>query len=77
MILSGAMMIMSKYNSLWEYVRDSGKSSLKLSFEEIREITGFEIDHSFLGFKKELSEFGYHVIKISMKDKTVIFDMTE
>ena len=34
---------------------------------------GFEIDHSFLTYKKELKEYGYEVGKISMKEKTVTF----
>ena len=57
---------MSKYDSLWEYVRDNGNSSLKLRFEKIQQITGIPIDHSFLKCKKELTEYGYKVEKISM-----------
>ena len=64
---------MSKYNSLWEYVRDNGNSSLKMTFEQIQQIVGIPIDHSFLKYKKELTEHGYKVEKISMKRQTVIF----
>ncbi|MFA1013801.1 hypothetical protein [Dubosiella newyorkensis] len=64
---------MSKYAPLWEYVHKQGKGSLLLSFDSIDEILGFEIDHSFLRFKKELEGFGYKVGKISMKNKTVSF----
>ena len=64
---------MSKYNSLWEYVRDNGNSSLKMTFEQIQQIAGIPIDHSFLTYKKELTEYGYKVEKISMKGQTVIF----
>ena len=32
------------------------------------------IDHSFLKYKKELIKYGYKVVKISMKEQTVIFD---
>ena len=63
---------MSKYNSLWEYVRDNGNSSLKMTFEQIQQIAGIPIDHSFLKYKKELTEYGYKVEKISMKGQTVI-----
>ncbi len=66
--------IMSKYNSLWEYVRKNGSQSFKLTFEEIRDISGIPIDHSFLKYKKELTEYGYEVGKISMKEQTVIFN---
>ncbi len=65
---------MSKYNALWIYIQKSGRPSIKLSFDEIRDIIGIEIDHSFLNYKKELVQFGYQAGKISMKEKTVIFN---
>ena len=65
---------MSKYNALWEYVKNSGKQSLKLTFDEIQNIAGVPIDHSFLNFKKELTNDGYRVGKISMKEKSVGFE---
>lgn len=65
---------MSKYNALWEYVRKDGRQSFKLTFDEIQDIAGIPIDHSFLKYKKELAEYGYQVGKISMKEKTVIFN---
>ncbi len=64
---------MSKYNALWEYVRENGGQSLQLTFEEIQRIAGIPIDHSFLNCKKELTEYGYQVGKISLKERTVIF----
>jgi hypothetical protein len=64
---------MSKYRLLWEYIKKNVEQSFKLSFDEIRNISGIEIDHSFLNFKKELPEYGYEVKKISLKDKTVLF----
>lgn len=68
---------MSKYNTLWEYVQQTGSPSFKLTFDEIKDILGIEIDHSFLTYKKELPQYGYQVGKISMKDKTVIFNKNE
>lgn len=65
---------MSKYNALWEYVKNSGKQSLRLTFDEIQNIAGVPIDHSFLNFKKELTNYGYQVGKISMKEKSVSFE---
>lgn len=65
---------MSKYNALWEYVKNSGKQSLKLTFDEIQNIAGVPIGHSFLNFKKELTNYGYRIGKISMKEKTVSFE---
>lgn len=64
---------MSKYHALWEYVQKNGDPSIKLSFVEINDIVGIEIDHSFLKYKKELTEYGYQVGKISLKEQTVIF----
>ncbi|EGT4926224.1 hypothetical protein I6A03_08005, partial [Clostridioides difficile] len=63
-----------KYSSLWEYVKKNNSQSFKLTFEEIKDIAGIEIDHSFLKYKKELNEYGYQVGKISLKEKTVIFN---
>lgn len=68
---------MSKYGALWEYIRTSGKHTLKLTFEEINNIAGTPIDHSFLKYKKELAEYGYKVTKISMKEQTVGFEKSE
>lgn len=65
---------MSKYEPLWKYLKNNKKESYKLSYEEIENIIGFEINHSFLTYKKELKEFGYKVEKISMKEKTITFN---
>lgn len=65
---------MSKYNALWECVQKNGSQSLRMTFEEIQNIAGIPIDHSFLKFKKELTEYGYQVGKILMKEQTVIFN---
>lgn len=66
--------VMSKYNELWEYVGKKEDMSFKLTFAEVQDILGFEIDHSFLNYKKELIAYGYEVGKISLKEKTVIFN---
>lgn len=65
---------MSKYNPLWEYVQKNGDQSFQLTFDEIQNIAGLPIDHSFLKYKKELTDYGYQVGKISMKEQTVIFN---
>ena len=44
-----------------------------MTFDEIAVAAGIPIDHSFLNAKKELLEYGYVVGKISLKEKTVIF----
>ena len=65
--------VMSKYDKLWKYIQESGQPQLTLTFEEIGEIAGTPLNHSFLNCKKELLEYGYEVGKISMKARTVLF----
>jgi len=65
---------MSKYDPLWNYLKKNSKDNYKLSYEEIKNILGFDIDHSFLTYKKEAKEYGYEVSRISMKEKTIIFN---
>lgn len=65
---------MSKYNELWSYIKNSREDTLVLTFEEIGTIGGVELDHSFLQYKKELTQYGYRVKKISMKEKKVMFE---
>ena len=65
---------MSKYKALWEYVANSDTYPLKLSFDDIYNILGFPIDHSFLTYKKETVDYGFTVKQISLKEKWVVFD---
>ena len=64
---------MSKYDALWQYIRDRGEAKLNLSFDEIGRIAGVPLDHAFLKYKAELLPYGYAVGKISMKGQTVEF----
>jgi len=63
---------MSKYEKLWNYIKENNKDEYQLSYDEIKNILGFEIDHSFLKYKKELMSYGYEVVKISLKGKYII-----
>ena len=63
---------MSKYEPLWIYLKKEQKNSFKLSFDDILNILGFKIDHSFLKYKNEAKDYGYEVIKISLKEKYII-----
>ena len=49
------------------------EEKIELSFNQIKDATGFDIDHSFLTYKKELLDYGYKVEKIKLKDKIIIF----
>lgn len=64
---------MSKYNQLWQYIQDNYDEDFSLTFAEIGCIAGVPLDHSFLHYKKELSEYGFEVQKISMKYQQVNF----
>lgn len=44
-----------------------------LSYADIKDILGFDLDHAFLNYEKEAKDFGYEVGKISLKNKTVTF----
>lgn len=65
---------MSKYSTLWEYMQKQTDEIVELSFDAIKDILGFPIDHSFLNYKKELEAYGYKVKKIFLKDKKVAFE---
>lgn len=67
---------MSKYDSLWIWIKENGEDSFEMAFSEIEQIVGQPIDHSFLNYKKELTQYGFEVGKISMKNKTVSFKKT-
>ena len=68
---------MSKYEHLWRYIKENKKDEYKLTYEDIRKVLGFDIDHSFLKYKKELLEYGYEVVKISIKEKYVFIQKNE
>ncbi len=65
---------MSKYEPLWHYLKQHNKNEYNLSYAELEKILGFNIDHSFLTYKKEAELFGYKVNKISLKNKTITFE---
>ena len=68
---------MSKYDNLWNWIKENGRDSFKLTYEEVEKIAGLPLDHSFLKYKKELIDYGYEVVKISMKEQTVAFRKIE
>lgn len=65
--------MMSKYDKLWNYIKENDKEEYILSYEDVKDILGFDIDHSFLTYKKELKEYGYEVGKISLKNNNITF----
>src|SRR3546814_11395443 len=65
---------MSKYEPLWAAIHARNEESCMLSFQQIHDILGFDIDHPFLTIKKELIPRGYQVAGIAMKQRTVHFE---
>ena len=65
---------MSKYDPLWKWIDENKTDNFKLTYDEIENIAGVPVDHSFLTFKKELLQYGFQVAKISMKEQTVDFE---
>ena len=68
---------MSKYDALWAYVKGCEGDALRLTFQQIEAISGAPLDHSFLNYKKELTQYGWRVGKIRMKEQTVLFERSE
>lgn len=64
---------MSKYDALWEYLRERDQLRLTLTFDDVEKIAGVPLDHSFLRCKRELPGYGFEVGGISMKSKTILF----
>ena len=64
---------MSKYDALWEYLRERDQQRLTLTFDEVEKFAGVPLDHSFLRCKRELPGYGFEVGGISMKNKTILF----
>ena len=65
---------MSKYHLLWQHIAAREEDEFTLTFEQMEEIAGIPMDHSFLKYKKKLTEFGWKTGKISMKNRTVAFE---
>ena len=65
---------MSKYEPLWRWIKENRENDFVLTYDDIEKIAGVPLDHSFLTYKKELSEYGFKVGKISVKNKTVAFE---
>lgn len=64
---------MSKYQPLWQHLKDTDPGDTTMTFDQIAAVLGFPIDHAFLTFKKEAPAFGYQVGKISLKAQQVVF----
>lgn len=64
---------MSKYQPLWDYIKNNYNGDFQMSFEQAESILKFRIDHSFLSYKKELNGYGFSVEKISMKQNVIYF----
>ena len=64
---------MSKYEPLWNYVMQHEQGQFSLTFDEIDNVLGFQSDHAFLTYQKHLADRGAAVLRISLKNTTVLF----
>ena len=62
-----------KYYKLWDYLRKSCLGTETLTFDEIYRIAGIYVDSKFMNHTKELEKYGLSVMKINLKEKTVMF----
>lgn len=65
---------MSKYTPLWQHLAGLDAREVVLSFDEIAAIVGFPVDHAFLSYKKELPDYGWRFVRLSLKEKWVRFE---
>jgi hypothetical protein len=56
---------MSKYEPLWKYLQADGSQTLNFTFDKIKTVLGFEIDHSFLTYKKEAGQSAIKLAKFA------------
>jgi hypothetical protein len=65
---------MDKYEPLWKWISSNCiQKETIVTFETIKNVLGFPIDHSFLSYKKNLIQYGFEVKKISLKSKEILF----
>ncbi|MDR2897132.1 MAG: hypothetical protein LBV30_10895 [Propionibacteriaceae bacterium] len=64
---------MSKYAPLWSHLAADGRPSQRLTFDELYDILGFDLDHEFLNSKREAAKYGYAIGKYSTKEHWVSF----
>lgn len=65
--------IMSKYTKLWRYLSESCLGTETLTFDEIYNICGAYVDDAFMQYKSELENYGLSVVRINLRDRTVLF----
>ena len=55
---------MSKYNPLWNWIKENDTDRFKLTYAKIEKIVGLPIDHSFFKYKNSIdfsvSFYNYH-----------------
>ncbi|MGM9940950.1 MAG: hypothetical protein ACI32N_03025 [Bulleidia sp.] len=64
---------MNSYDRLSEWIVENGRDRFELTFDQMEQILGFPVNHAFLTYKKQLVQYGFEVVRISMKNRTVLF----
>lgn len=74
-----------KYMNLKQFLQDSGKIELCLSFSELEKVLGFPLDPSAFQYREfwanctastkaySWMDAGYELISVNLKEKTLIF----
>lgn len=63
----------SPYEPLWQYIRSHNEQTVHMSFSQIEVLLGFPINHAFLNSKKELHQYGWICLKISLNEQHITF----
>ena len=61
------------YEKLWNYLSNSVLSTETLTFDDIYRIANVDVDSSFLNRKRDCERYGITIMKINMRDRTVLF----
>ena len=64
---------MRKYEKLWDYLKNNCITTETLTFDEIRRISGSDVDDSFIQYSKDLSMYGLSVVRVDLRSRTVMF----
>lgn len=64
---------MTKYEPLWKLVQGFDTDYIELTFEDIKNLCGVEIESDIYDNLKDIHRFGYFIGKIYRPDKWISF----
>ena len=66
---------MSKYDPLWRYIQVNCGPHEIITFDKAEEVSDVKIDSSFQYHRKELIDYGFKVVRYSLKHRTMEIEM--